>query len=119
MTNSLFNAIDAVIPDLQDLENRDTRILYIRRQLERAQEEFIKQGSRIQITKKLQYECPQCHAIQPDSEVLYLHLRKKHQASDDEANTYVAGLEHEFHKEVNMLKQLLRKYTGSLLSEND
>lgn len=115
--NPLFNTIDKVIPDLRELENQDARILFIRRQLETAQEDFIKRGNRLQISRPLQYECPTCHKIQPDSEVLYLHMRKNHNHSDDEANTYVAELEGNYHKEVNLLKQLLRKYTGSLLNE--
>jgi len=112
----MFEAIDAVVDEMRELEGE--QIFTLRRRLQEAQNDFLKQGERIPITNKFKINCKECGSEQLAEEHYYLHLRQKHQYADEDAVEESNRPRIEYESGLQDLNNLLREYTEVQLEDN-
>lgn len=117
MTNPMFKAIDEVADELRRLEAYEPNLFPLRRKLQSSQNEYLKQGDRIPITKVFVLSCTECDETQVNEEGYYLHLRKQHLMEDQEASMRAHEPRMEFESGLNDLSRLLTEYTETMLEE--
>jgi hypothetical protein len=109
---------------LEDIEliieklHTTTDLYVIRRLLEAARNDYIKQGDRIKISKPFEIICKECQAKQLRTEDYYVHLRKQHQYSDEEASTTATEPVRDYETGITHLNDLLTEFTEARLEEN-
>ncbi len=117
----LLEDIDLIIEQLHTLQacNMNTAGIYaIRRQLEEARNDYIKQGDRIKISKPFEIICKECQAKQLRTEDYYVHLRKQHNYQDQDASTEATDPLRNYEAGITQLNNLLTEFTEARLEEN-
>ena len=120
---SIFEATDKVLDVLRDIEDEmhevaAKRIVFTaRRRLEAAQNDYLKQGDRVEVTKKFKLCCTECNAEQMREEDYYLHLRQKHDYSDEDAATESNNPRANYEQGLQQLRELLAEYTETYLED--
>lgn len=122
---TIFEATDLVLDTLRDIEEAfpmesspRKSIFEARRKLQAAQDDYLKQGDRIEITKKFEIRCTECNELQMREEDYYLHLRQKHQYPDEDAATESNNPRTNYEQGIQQLRELTAEYTEALLEEN-
>ena len=118
----MFQAIEGVVEELRELETDDARpgrLFTIRRRLQAAQNEFIKQGDRVLISKQFEIQCIECKQIQINEDNYYLHLRQQHKYTDEDAASETSNPRHNYDLGIFELRKLLTEYTDTLLEETN
>jgi hypothetical protein len=120
----LLEDIDLIIEQLHTLQARSINtwqakeIYAIRRQLEEARNDYIKQGDRIKISKPFEIICKECQAKQLRTEDYYVHLRKQHNYQDQDASTEATDPLRNYEAGITQLNNLLTEFTEARLEEN-
>jgi len=113
--NNLPEAVEVAITALKDIDIPG--IYQIHRDLEEALFEYMKQGNRIPIRHKFEILCRDCGEKQLNTESYYLHLRKEHNGTDQQA-AIEANVPHtEYEKLIQLLSDLLEQFTDFQLEE--
>lgn len=121
-TRTIFEATDRVLDTLRNIEEESSletrkRIFAARRALQEAQNDYIKQGDRIKVTRKFVIHCTECGDMQMREEDYYLHLRQKHKYPDEDAASESNNPRIGYEQGLQQLKELLAQYTETLLEE--
>lgn len=117
---TMFDIVEDVVNELRELEpddERPGRLFTIRRRLQEAQNDYLKQGDRVLITKEFKIECTECNQPQMREEDYYLHLRQKHKYSDEEAASESNEPLRNYEEGIQSLKKGLREFTQVMLEE--
>lgn len=120
---TMFEALEKAVGKLRDIEfeqndeDRRMRIFKVRRSLQIAQNEYLKQGDRVLITKKFELRCCECNEKQSTEDEYYLHLRQKHNYPDEDASVQTTNPRHGYDTGLQELRNLLSEYTDTLLEE--
>ena len=117
--NELSKAIEATIAELKELEDDDRpgRLYTLRRKLEYGLFDYIKQGNRIPVVNKFKILCRDCGNTQLREEDYYLHLRKDHNVTDQEAAIEANRPRTEHDEQIQQLSDLLEQFTDFQLEE--
>ena len=102
-----------------DMDEVEDALFKIRRGLEKACDEHMQQGDRIALTSSYKLECAECGIDIPDSDVMYLHLRKDHGMVEDEAAMASHEGKGKYDEEIATLRELLPKHTGVMIEDDD
>lgn len=130
MNQQLYETARGTILKLQDLDFQVSggslppkaafdALYEIRRELENACDEHMKQGERIALTSEYKLTCPECSLILPNSDYMYLHLRKDHRMPEEEAAVACHEGKGQYDEEIATLRELLPKHTGVLIEDED
>lgn len=129
MSKELYKAARTTIDDFYslnaDLSQKDDHkeitdnIYRITRVLEISCNDLMHQGVRIAITSNYVYECPDCAKELANSDMLYVHFRKRHSDDDDVAAAVAHNGKQKYDTDITKLRNLLIKHTESLLEEDD
>ena len=106
-------------PDNEGIKDVGDEIFKITRKLERACNDLMHQGTRIAVTSNFVYQCPKCAIDLENSDMLYVHYRKSHSDSDDEAAAIAHKSKQEYDDDIVNLRNLLIKHTKIMLEEDD
>lgn len=116
-TETLFEVVEGVVEQLRKLEGSNRKLYPLRRKLQEAQNDFIKQGERVKITKEFELHCIECGEKQLREEDYYLHLRQQHQYSDEDAASEANEPLRNYELGIQDLKKGLREFTDTLLED--
>ena len=121
---SLFQATERIVERLRELQecfpdySESAKGVYkLRRELQEAQNEYLKQGERIPISTKFEIRCCECDQVQLREEDYYLHLRHDHQYPDEDAATESNNPRSNYDSDLAQLRRLIAQYTGALLQD--
>jgi len=121
---TIFEATDKVLNVLRDIEDafpdysEERKTVFLaRRALQKAQNDYLKQGDRVEVTKEFELCCKECNAVQLREEDYYLHLRQKHDYTDEEAAEESNNPRANYEQGLQQLKELLATYTETLLED--
>ena len=92
-------------------------VFKIRRQIEKCREHYLKQGNAIPVTKKFELQCKDCGSTMLQEDDYYLHLRKSHTYSDEEAAKEATNPRHGHEQSLQQLEALLTEFTDYYLEE--
>lgn len=116
-------AVATHIEKLRELEDKlpgehRQQLHSLRRLVELGYHDYLKQGTRIALTKELSIECQACGAAMQDSDHLYLHLRQEHDVSEEDAAEKSTEATRKHTDEVLQLGTLLAEYTEVQLEDD-
>jgi hypothetical protein len=121
---TMFEALESVVEELREIESterdeegRPDRIFTIRRRLQKAQDDYIKQGDRVLITKEFGIKCVECNQPELTEDAYYLHLRQQHQYEDEDAASEANNPRHDYDLGISELRKYLAEFTDALLEE--
>ena len=120
----LPDAVKEHIDKIKDLEftlqaepEQLQKLHMLRRKLELGYHDHLKQGTRVAVQKGLTIECQKCGALMMDSDHLYLHLRQKHDVTEEEAGELSTEATRKHTDDLLKLGSLLGEYTEVLLED--
>lgn len=120
---NLNEHVEKTIDKLRAVENElrdDARmsVFTARRYLQAGLFEAEKQGSRIAVRKEFEMICEVCKKVMTGEEEYYLHLRKAHKISEQEAAEHSNKPRGEYETDIQELRRLLAEYTDSDLEDD-
>ena len=118
--SNIVEGIEDIVDELRELEaddERPLRLFTIRRRLKAVQHEYNKQGDRIPVTKKFVIRCCECSEEMLRQDDYYLHLRKEHNCSDEEASKKTIQPLTDYEQGIAKLKELLAEFTQTPLND--
>jgi hypothetical protein len=108
-----LRAVETQLPEEQKLE-----LYKARRYLQTGLFEHEKQGERIPVRKTFVMQCEICKTPIDGEEAMYLHLRKKHKVSEEEAALGANVQRDAYQKDLGELRRLLAEYTDADLEDD-
>lgn len=112
---SLIIDLEAYIEELKHQPGNE--IFKIRRKLEGIRALYLKRGNAIPVTKKFELHCKDCGSSMLREDDYYLHLRKSHNYSDQDAAIETVNPKREFEINLHTLDSLLTDYTEHYLDD--
>jgi hypothetical protein len=112
----------SLILDLEELIEQLKRepgqeVFAVRRRIEKCRATYLKQGNAIPIVKPLEINCLECGSTMTREDDLYLHLRKSHHYSDEDASSEATNPRHDYESSLQKLEALLTEFTDYYLEE--
>ena len=92
-------------------------IFRVRRQIEKCRANYLKQGNAVPIVKKFEITCSDCEATMSRADDYYLHLRKSHNYSDEDASKMTVIPQQNYEQSLQQLEALLTEFTDHYLEE--
>ena len=112
---SLITDLELLIEQLK--REPGDEVFRIRRRIEKCRANYLKQGNAVPIVKKFELACIECGSTMLREDDYYLHLRKTHGCTDEEASAKTVEPHQDYEQSLQQLEALLTEFTDHYLEE--